>query len=365
MTPSLLRRDSPAMEAPKKAEQQEQPVPPPQGDGAAGAGAAVDQSVDYSQAEWDIVPSEQGNPGLRNAVRSAVDAGHLEDKLWVGTLGMPTDALTTHTKDSIAEKLEVDYDCLTVFVDDSDLDGHYIHFCKTILWPVFHYQIPDNPKNKAYEEHSWIYYINVNRAFADRIVRNWKRGDIIWIHDYHLLLVPGMVRKQLPDAQIGFFLHIAFPSSEVFRCLHVRKELLYGMLGANLIGFQTYEYCHHFLQTCSRLLAVEATTEGIQLEDHFVNVGTFPIGIDPKSLDLRRQTDLVKTWIQTIQDKYQGKRLVVARDKLDNIRGVRQKLLAYELFLSTYPKWRDTVCILMLSLFLVSCSVFVGEGRGG
>ncbi|WEW60077.1 Trehalose-6-P synthase/phosphatase complex subunit [Emydomyces testavorans] len=303
----------------------------------------------FSDAKWTIEPSEQGNGGLLNAIRSAVDVEALKEKLWVGTLGMPTDALEEHVKDTIAEKLEVDHESLTVYVNDSDFNGHYLHFCKTILWPVFHYQIPDNPKSKAYEDHSWVYYKAVNQAFADRIVRNWKRGDIIWIHDYHLLLVPSMVRKQLPDAKIGFFLHTAFPSSEVFRCLSVRRELLEGVLGANLIGFQTQEYCHHFLQTCSRILTVEATNDGVQLEDRFVNVGTFPIGIHPPSLDLRRQSADVETWIRTIKERYQGKRLVVARDKLDNIRGVRQKLLAFELFLNKYPKWRESVVLIQVA----------------
>lgn len=312
---------------------------------------------DFADADWTIVPSEQGNGGLKNAVRSAQTAGILSDMLWVGTLGMPTNALDEHTRDTIAERLEVDCDALSVYVDDKDFDGHYLHFCKTILWPVFHYQIPDNPKSKAYEDHSWIYYVHVNRAFADRIIRNWKRGDVIWIHDYHLLLVPAMVRKQLPTAQIGFFLHVAFPSSEVFRCLAVREELLLGMLGANLIGFQANEYCHHFLQTCSRILNVEATNDGVQLEDRFVNIGTFPIGIDPKSLDERRRSSDVEYWVRVIKDRYQGKHLVVARDKLDNIRGVRQKLLTYELFLNKYPHWRDKVCF----FFFYTCILYVNK----
>ncbi|QSS59828.1 trehalose phosphate synthase [Histoplasma capsulatum] len=315
-----------------------------------GSTQSISESQLFSEADWTIESSEQGNGGLRNAVRSAVDTGLLKDKLWVGTLGMPTDVLGDHTKDTIAEKLEVDFDSLTVYVNDIDLDGHYLHFCKTILWPVFHYQIPDNPKSKAYEDHSWVYYVRTNQAFADRIVHNWKRDDVIWIHDYHLLLVPAMIRKQIPDAQIGFFLHIAFPSSEVFRCLAVREELLKGMLGANLIGFQAQEYCHHFLQTCSRILTVEATNEGVQLEDRFVNVGTFPIGIDVKALDRRREDEDVAQWMRIIKEKYSTKHLVVARDKLDNIRGVRQKLLTYELFLRKYPQWQDKVVLIQVAL---------------
>ncbi|KAK5173967.1 Trehalose-6-P synthase/phosphatase complex subunit, partial [Cryomyces antarcticus] len=154
----------------------------------------------------------------------------MHDKIWVGTLGFPTDALQDNKKSEIQEKLEAEYDALTVYVNDTDFDGHYAHYCKTMLWPVFHYQIPDHPKSKAYEDHSYRYYVNVNQAFVDTVVKSYKRGDKIWIHDYHLLLVPAMIRKKLPDAQIGFFLHTAFPSSEVFRCLSTRKSLLEGML---------------------------------------------------------------------------------------------------------------------------------------
>ncbi|KAJ9223343.1 CAZyme family GT20 [Paecilomyces variotii] len=307
------------------------------------------RSMSFSKADWTVEPAEQGNGGLRNAVRSATEAGFLGEKIWVGTLGMPTDALKEHVKAGIAEKMEDEHESLTVFVKDGDFDGHYTHFCKTILWPVFHYQIPDNPKSKAYEDHSWIYYVKVNQAFAERIAKNWRKGDSIWVHDYHLLLLPAMLRKLLPDAKIGFFLHIAFPSSEVFRCLAPRKELLEGILGADLVGFQTDEYCRHFLQTCSRILCVEATNDGVQLEDRFVDVGTFPIGIDPTSWDERRKADDVQKWIKTIRERYGNKRLIVGRDKLDNIRGVRQKLLSYELFLNTYPEWRDKVVLVQVA----------------
>ena len=201
---------------------------------------------------------------------------------------MPTDSLSEEKKAEILGKLDTDFDSLVIYPKDFDFDGHYSHFCKTILWPMLHYQIPDSPKSKAYLDHSWIYYVKINRLFAEKIVKNYKRGDIIWIHDYHLLLVPKLVREKLPDAQIGFFLHVAFPSSEVFRCLAFRQELLEGMLGADLIGFQTQEYCHHFLQTCNRLLGAESLPHGVQLEDRFVNVDTFAIGIDPDLFRVRQ-----------------------------------------------------------------------------
>lgn len=293
---------------------------------------------------WTIEPALQANAGLTNAVRAASESESI-DISWVGTLGFPTDTLPADMKDDIHGRLENEHQALTVYISDKDLDGHYTHYCKMILWPIFHYQVPDHPKSKAYEDHSWEFYRNVNQAFADKAVAGYKRGDVIWVHDYHLCLVPGIIRKQLPDAQIGFFLHCAFPSSEVFRCLATRKDLLEGMLGANLVAFQSDEYAQHFLQTCSRLLTVEATSEGVQLDDHFVNVTSQPIGIDPAATNEARQVEEVQEWIKVIQEKYKGKKLIVARDKLDHIRGVRQKLLAYELFLNKYPEWRENVSI--------------------
>lgn len=305
----------------------------------------------FASANWRVEHADQGNGGLRNAAEAAARDGLLKEYTWVGTLGMPTDALEgTQQKQDIEDTLATEHDMLTVFCSDKDFDGHYTHFCKQILWPVFHYQIPDNPKSKAYEDHSWKYYVNVNQAFADKIVKNWKRGDVIWIHDYHLLLVPGMVRKKLPEAKIGFFLHVAFPSSEVFRCLAVRKELLEGMLGANLIGFQIHEYGRHFLQTCSRILTAEATPDGLQLEDRFVDVIHLAIGIDPVSLRKHLDDENVKKWLKIMQERYKGKKLIVARDKLDHVRGVRQKLLSYELFLNKNPQWRENTVLIQVAL---------------
>ncbi|PHH49627.1 putative alpha,alpha-trehalose-phosphate synthase [UDP-forming] 106 kDa subunit [Ceratocystis fimbriata CBS 114723] len=305
----------------------------------------------FAHANWHISNAEQGNGGLRNAAEAARREGRVDDFTWVGTLGMPTDVLEgTQQQQDIEDRLATEHDMLTVWCSDKDFDGHYSHFCKQILWPVFHYQIPDSPKSKAYEDHSWKYYVNVNQAFADKIVKNWKRGDVVWVHDYHLLLVPGMVRAKLPEAKIGFFLHVAFPSSEVFRCLAVRNQLLEGMLGANMIGFQIHEYTRHFLQTCSRLISAEATPEGLQLEDRFVDVINMPIGIDPVSLASHREEENVKSWIQVLNERYRGKRLIVARDKLDNVRGVRQKLLSYELFLNKNPQWRDNTVLIQVAL---------------
>ncbi|KAF2863624.1 glycosyltransferase family 20 protein [Piedraia hortae CBS 480.64] len=302
----------------------------------------------YEGKVWTVEPAIHGNGGLTNAVRAAGDAGDMEIS-WIGTVGFPTDALSMSLKEEIRDKLLTDHESEVVYVSDKDLDGHYTHFCKTILWPIFHYQVPDHPKSKAYADHSWKFYRNVNEAFANKVIASYKRGDTIWVHDYHLLLVPQMVREKLPHAKIGFFLHTAFPSSEVFRCLAMRKELLEGVLGANLVAFQTEEYASHFLQTCSRLLTVETLPEGVQLENHFVNVTSEAIGIYPSAVADSRDDPEVKQWIEAIQERYKDKKLIVSRDKLDNVRGVRQKLLAYELFLNKHPEWREKVVLIQVA----------------
>lgn len=203
----------------------------------------------------------------------------------------------------------------------------------------------------------------------------------VWINDYHLMLLPGLVREKLPHAVIGFFLHIPFPSSELFRCLPskclpvssllrigytnmpwlARKELLSGMLEADLVGFQTYSFARHFLQTCSRILSLDTSPSGIQMDSHYVSIGIFPIGIDIDTLNKKRLVYLqflknghwwmilyrsapeVQRSVEMLQEKYAGKKLIVARDKLDYIKGVRQKLLAFEQFLIRHPEWREKV----------------------
>lgn len=296
-----------------------------------------------SAVDWTVKAAEQGHGGLQNAIYAAEEAGILQNKMWVGTLGMPTDSLTDLTRDLIDETLRDDYESLTVFVGDSEFEGHYAHFCRSVLWPALHYQMQESPRHTEYDDYSWRQYLKVNEVFADIIASHWQPGDRIWVHDYHLLALPALLRKRLPHAEIGFFLHTAFPSSEVFRCLNSREALLDGLLGADLIGFQTEEYRNHFLHSCSRLRGLEVSIDGVQINHRFVRVKNWPLGIDYESLNVLRQSVEVKDWIASISEKYKGKHLIVARDRLDAPGGIKQKLLAYELFLKQYPKWRQNV----------------------
>lgn len=315
-------------------------------DGAPGR-LATDQAESpralLSAVDWAVKAAEQGHGGLLNAIHAAEEAGVLQSKMWVGTLGMPTDSLAELVRNVIDETLRDDYDSLTVFVSDNEFEGHYAHFCRSVLWPAFHYQMQESPRHTDYDDYSWKQYLRVNEAFANTIASRWKPGDRIWVHDYHLLCLPALLRARLPHAEIGFFLHTPFPSSEIFRCLNPREALLDGLLGADLIGFQTEEYRYHFLHSCSRIRRLEASVDGFQIGHRFVRVKKCPLGIDYKSLNLLRQSVEVKDWITSITNRYRGKHLIVARDRLDAPGGIKQKLLAYELFLKTYPKWRENV----------------------
>ena len=190
----------------------------------------------------------------------------------------------------------------------------------------------------------------MNQKFADVIVENHRPGDLVWVHDYHLILVPQLVRKRIPDATIGFFLHIPFPSSEIFRCLHVRNELLDGMLGANVVGFQTYSFSRHFLHTCSRLKGVDTTPSSVQLDSQVVYVGIFPIGINVTSLLAKRQAKEVGELVDVMKRRYGDKKILIGREKLDNIKGVPNKLLAFEMFLAMYPEWVGKVVLIQVAM---------------
>ncbi|CDK25781.1 unnamed protein product [Kuraishia capsulata CBS 1993] len=304
----------------------------------------------FETAPWTVTDFDKGNGSLKNAVRTARQTKLVEKATWVGALGMPCDVVPETTKTKIAKQMRLGYNSEAIFLKDSDFDGHYRSFCKQILWPTLHYQIPDDPKSKAFEEDSWVDYKKVNQEFADKIIEVYNEGDTIWVHDYHLLLVPKMVREKLPDAKIGFFLHVSFPSSEVFRCFAQRKSLLEGMLGANTITFQTEEYVRHFFQTCNRILLADFTHDGILYNNTTIKVNTHPIGIDAKSLMKTLASPEVTEWKKLIKQRWRNKRLIVSRDKLDKIRGTKQKLLAYEKFLTENPEYLDNTMMIVVCL---------------
>ncbi|KAF7310535.1 Alpha,alpha-trehalose-phosphate synthase [Mycena chlorophos] len=310
--------------------------------------------------DWHIEHNAHCNGGLHNAVLSMGDK--LKKKLWVGALGTHTDCFSEPLRRAVDKRMLVEHASVPVWIPDAEFESAYDEFCHQVLWPSLHYAIPDAPKTKMfYESASFKQYVAVNQRFADAIAANYQDGDIIWINDYHLMLVPGMLRAspRIPaHAPIGFFMHVAFPSSEIFRCLSVRRQLLSGLLAADLVGFQTANYARHFRQTVSRIMSYEALPRGIQLVEgqgekrrsRFVDVGVFPMGIDVQQLQEKRRDPDVAEWVQVLKQRYAGMKIVVGRDKLDEIQGVRHKLLAFQAFLEKYPEFQNKIVLIQVAL---------------
>jgi trehalose 6-phosphate synthase len=250
----------------------------------------------------------------------------------------------------VKQRLKEEYGAVPVFIDDDLADRHYNGFSNSILWPLFHY----HPGEITFDESAWEAYKEANRLFAKAICKEVQDGDLIWVHDYHLMLLPEMLREEIgstkKNVKIGFFLHTPFPSSEIYRILPVRNELLLGVLHCDLIGFHTYDYTRHFLSSCSRLLGLATTPNGIEFQGKIITCGAFPIGIDPEKFKEGLKKEKVQKRIAMLEQKFQGVKLMVGVDRLDYIKGVPQKLHALEVFLSDHPEWVGKVVLVQVAV---------------
>ncbi|KAG6906205.1 hypothetical protein DXG01_015225 [Tephrocybe rancida] len=241
-----------------------------------------------------------------------------------------------------------------VWLDDKVAHGHYDGYCKQTLWPLFHYLLwQDVATEYASADAHYPYYESANAAFARRIAEVYQPGDLIWVHDYHLLLLPRLVREAVPDAVLGLFVHTPFPSSEIFRCLPRRKEILDGMLGANLICFQlTRVLADIFLLPALRLhlrARMRPACPSIDCEGRAVSVMHCPVGVDAVRVGRDVQRPGIKDKLEALRQLYEGKKIVVGRDKLDVVKGVLQKLRAFEKLLQDYPEWIGKVVMIQVT----------------
>ncbi|KAJ3242197.1 Trehalose-6-P synthase/phosphatase complex synthase subunit [Chytriomyces hyalinus] len=270
------------------------------------------------------------------------------DKQW---FGWPGRDIPTEHRQAVDDYLMRTFRAGSVYMDARTADLHYNGFSNGILWPLFHYL----PGEINYDEMCWEAYQQANVLFADTLVEHIKDGDLIWIHDYHLMLLPALLRARLdpteyPNIKMGFFLHIPFPSSEIYRILPVRREILTGVLAADLIGFHTYDYARHFLSSCARILGVHTMPNIVEFEGRQVHVGTFPIGIDPDKFTTAIGQTNVAARIQALKTRFEGLRVLVGVDRLDYIKGVPQKLRAFELFLQQHPEWNEKVVLVQIAV---------------
>ncbi|MGB2809757.1 MAG: bifunctional alpha,alpha-trehalose-phosphate synthase (UDP-forming)/trehalose-phosphatase [Sedimentisphaerales bacterium] len=264
---------------------------------------------------------------------------------WIGWPGIAADKVSEQQKQEITDKLKKE-NCHSVFLSTKDVRNFYYGFCNKTIWPLFHYF----PLYAAYEDQYWQAYRNVNKAFCEAIIKIAKPGDYIWIHDYQLMLLPQLVRQKLPNAQIGFFLHIPFPSFELFRLLPWRKEILKGLLGADLIGFHTYDYVRHFLSSTTRIAGTEHSMGALAVDDRIVKADAFPMGIDYERYSEAAEDPTVKKRLATIRKEVGNRKIIISIDRLDYTKGILQRLEAFDQFLTQNPEYKEKVTLILVAV---------------
>lgn len=296
----------------------------------------------------DFLPS---SGGLVSSIRSYIqkaNSGKMQEvksfPLWIGASDISGKksgkhaALETYKKD--------EFILAPVFIPSATKDKFYNGFCNDTIWPLFHYF----PSYAKFKDEFYESYLTVNNLFCEKLVSVYKQGDIIWIHDYHLMLLPALLRKHLPEASIGFFLHIPFPSFELFRMLpnRWRREILSGMLGADLVGFHTNDYVQYFLKSVRQILGYENSLRTIVTPERSVTVDTFPVSIDFAKFNTATKDPEVFTERNKIKKKLFEVKLVISVDRLDYSKGIINRLEGFELFFEKYPEYKGKAAYILI-----------------
>ncbi|ORY30809.1 alpha,alpha-trehalose-phosphate synthase [Naematelia encephala] len=349
-------------------------------------------------------------------------------------IGWPGKDIPLQDRELVNSRLLEEYNCYPVYLSDELADRHYNGFSNSILWPLFHY----HPGEMNFDSANWLAYREANMRFAEVVSQLAQAGDMVWVQDYHLMLLPMLLRSMLsgesaqPEMvrrelgrvkqgvddgvvkgvlgmepgvaeaidegletlddvdeseplefkdntpfrrphftrgmsayqrqetaarekgkggiRIGFFLHTPFPSSEIYRILPVRREILLGVLQCDLIGFHTYDYARHFLSSCTRILGLQTMPNGVESDGRYCQVGTFPIGIDPLQFVDGLKKDKVKDRLAVLEKRFEGCKVIIGVDRLDYIKGIPQKLHALEVFLAQHPEWVGKVVLVQLAI---------------
>lgn len=279
--------------------------------------------------------------GLVSALEGVGDS---IDLAWIGWPGGGIDDPAQHA--DLTRRMADAFDYHPVFMTDDEVENYYHGFSNSSLWPLLHY----NATYFRYHSAWYEAYEAINARFADAVVAAAQEGDRVWVHDYHLLLLPQMLRERRPDLRIGFFLHTPFPSYELFRRHPRRKELLDGVLGADLIGFHTFGYLRHFRSAVLRLTGRESDIYSIRHDDAVTSIGVFPIGINGPGFEAGLASPATAECLERFRTDYAGRRLVLSVERLDYTKGIPQKLEAIEKFLEDHPDQRDDLVFIIIAV---------------
>jgi trehalose 6-phosphate synthase/phosphatase len=293
--------------------------------------------------DGDKVTVRQSSGGLVSAIKSYFENTSekektITEKLWVGVADFPQEDWRAVEKEQ-NERGDFEVLPLFAFSDKQLYEDYYNGFSNSVLWPLFHYF----SSLVEYKTNYFEAYMKVNLFFADQLTPILRPDDIIWIHDYQLMLLPQLLRGENPELSIGFFLHIPFPSYEIFRLLPTewKKTLLQGVMGADLIGFHTHDYVQHFIQSVKMVLGVDNYFQNLQYQERLVKVDLFPIGIDFKKFNSTKNDPVIMQMRDDLKKNFENKKIIFSVDRLDYTKGLMSRLTAIEYFLDNYPQWKE------------------------
>ncbi|XP_072962761.1 alpha,alpha-trehalose-phosphate synthase [UDP-forming] 5 [Typha angustifolia] len=278
--------------------------------------------------------------------------GEETEVIYVGCL---REEIEPSEQDDVSQTLFETFKCVPAFLP-SDLFSKFYHgFCKQHLWPLFHYMLPLSPDlGGRFDRSLWQAYVSVNKIFADKVMEVISpEDDFVWVHDYHLMVLPTFLRKRFSRVKLGFFLHSPFPSSEIYRTLPVRDELLRALLNADLIGFHTFDYARHFLSCCSRMLGLDYQSKrgyvGIDYYGRTVSIKILPVGIHMGQLKLVMNLPETEARVAELRDQFKNRIVMLGVDDMDIFKGISLKLLAMENLLEQHPEWRGKVVLVQIA----------------
>jgi trehalose 6-phosphate synthase/phosphatase len=292
-------------------------------------------TIQERKGDLHVEPSVGGlATGLRSWHKSS-------PSIWIGWAGIGRKKI--RKEKDIMERLQAE-NCYPVPLSQPDVEAYYHGMCNRTIWPLFHYF----PIYAEYSDSFWQAYERVNTAFANVVSGIAKPNDIIWVHDYQLMLLPKLLRERLPKATVGFFLHIPFPSFEIFRLLPWRQQILDGLLGADLVGFHTYDYTGHFLDSTHRLMGYEVAMGQVTAANRLVKADAFPMGINYEQFSNVDQDPQVQAERKRFHRKLGDCRVILSVDRLDYTKGITQRLEAFSLFLDRNPNFKRRVILVLL-----------------
>jgi len=282
--------------------------------------------------------------GLSTYLDSLRDASPLkQEHLWVGWPGV---TISPTLQRELSRRAQREFSARPVYLEETTMDRFYHGFCNRTLWPLFHYF----PALASFEEDDWLCYQHVNQVFYDHLRKILRPDDVVWIHDYHLMLLPQLLKQQFPALPIGFFLHIPFPSFEILRQMPGawRETLLTGLVGADLVGFHLPDYATHFRAAVREFLGLKERRGILQTPTHTVRVGAFPMGIDYEKFSRAAASAETEQAGNELRRALQNARVILSVDRLDYAKGILNRLRGFQVFLEKNPQWQGRVVLCLI-----------------